>query len=310
MSGAFKEAGRAQLAITTGGISEGIENVVGGLTGQNQADAAKDAAEIQAQAQREQLEYLKEINALPQAFLEAATQQFGQYYGIGFDPETGEAIQVEPTMPTQAERIALAESSPYYSAILSGREAGEQAIARSASATGGLRGGGTIGDIANFNTDLQNQALTTAYNEQLNQEQRRLGGLGTLMGQQTYGSQIGQTMGDIGTTLAQGEVAAAQAQSQALGNILNLGGALGAAAISDERLKEDILKIKVTSHPYIYEYEWQWKPEAEKLGKSGREKGYIAQEVETVYPEYVITGEDGYKRVLKDKLEKRLQELN
>lgn len=309
--------GRIQTGITTGGLSElggggigGLENLAGGLTGQNQADAAKEAAEIQAQAQREQLAYLQEINAVPRAFLEAALQQYGGYYGIGFDPETGMTTQIEPTMPDQAERIALAEASPYYQQIMAGREAGEEAIARTASATGGLRGGGTTADIARFNTDLQNQALTTAYNEQLAQEQRNLQGLGTLMGQPTYGTQIGQTIGNIGTTQAQGEIAAAQAQSQAMGNLINLGGALGAAYISDERLKDNITTISKTSHPYIDRYVWDWKPEASKLGKSGREKGYIAQEVEVVYPDLVITGDDDYKRVLKEQLEKRLQELN
>lgn len=235
-------------------------------------------------------------------------QQFGGYYGIGYDPVTGQATQIEPTMPSQEERIGLAESSPLYASIMGGQQAGEEAIARSASATTGLRGGGTASQLAGFGKDLKNEALMTSYNQQLQQEQQQQAGLGTLMGQQTYGQQIGQTMSGIGNTLAQGKIAGAQAKSDATSQLLGLGGQIGAAAImSDERLKTNIKKIGDTSHSDISKYEWDWLPIS---GKEGYEDGFIAQEVEKVWPDLVIDGDDGYKRILKTEIETRLKELS
>ena len=311
------KSGLANLA--TGGMSGQAEALVGGLgragdwvddnlLGGNEEDAAKEAAAIAAAGQQDELAYLQEINKIPQAFLEQSMQQFGGYYGIGYDPETGQATQIDPTMPSQEERIGLAKSSPLYASIMSGQQAGEEAIARTASATGGLRGGGTTADIARFGSDLQNQALMGGYNEQLRQEQQQQQGLGTLMGQQTYGQQIGQTMSGIGNTLAEGKIAAANARSQAAGQLIGLGGQFGSAAImSDKRLKANIKKIGDTSHPDISMYEWDWLPIS---GKEGYEDGFIAQEVEKVWPDLVIDADDGYKRILKQDIENRLKELS
>mgnify|MGYP003636955129 CR=1 FL=1 len=264
------------------------------------------AAGLAADAQREELAYLQEINKIPQAFLESAMTQYGGYYGIGYDPVTGQATSIDPTMPTQDERIALAESSPLYASIMSGQAAGEEAIARSASATGGLRGGGTITELAGFGKDLQQQALMTSYNDQLMQEQQKMQGLGTLMGRPTYGQQIGQSMSGIGSTLAEGKIAQAQARSEGASNAIKLGGTIG-MAMSDERLKTNIKKINDTNHPEISMYEWDWLPIS---GKEGYEDGFIAQEVEKVWPDLVVDGDDGYKRIMKQEIETRLKELN
>ena len=309
--------GLANLA--TGGLYGQGKALIGGaqklgdkiddeLLGGNEEDAAKEAAEIAAKGQQDQLAYLQEINAIPQAFLEQAMQQYGGYYGIGYDPETGQATQIDPTMPSQEERIGLAESSPLYASIMGGQQAGEEAIARSASATSGLRGGGTASQLAGFGKDLKQEALMTSYNDQLRQEQQQQQGLGALMGQQTYGSQIGQTMSGIGSTLAQGKIAGAQARSDATGNLIGLGGQFGSAAImSDMRLKTNINQISDTPHPEINTYEWDWLPIS---GKEGYEDGFLAQEVEKVWPDLVIEGNDGYKRILKTEIENRLKELN
>lgn len=291
-----------------GGADSAGNWVEGNLLGGNAADAAKDASRTAAEGQQNELAWLQEINKMPQAFLEQAMQQFGGYYGIGFDPETGQSTSIDPTMPSQEERIGLAESSPLYASIMGGQQAGEEAIARSSSATSGLRGGGTAANLAGFGKDLENEALMTSYNDQLRQEQQQQQGLGTLMGQQTYGAQIGQTMSGIGSTLAQGKIAGAQARSDATGQLIGLGGQVGSAAVmSDMRLKENINQIGDTSHPDINMYEWDWLAIS---GKSGMEDGFLAQEVEKVWPDLVINGDDGYKRILKTEIENRLKELN
>lgn len=272
------------------------------------AASAEEGARLAAQGKKDELAYLQEINQVPQAFLEQAMQQYGGYYGIGYDPATGQATSIDPTMPSQQERIGLAESSPLYASIMGSQQAGEEAVARSASATSGLRGGGTVAELAGFGKDLKNEALMSSYNDQLRQEQQQMQGLGTLMGQQTYGQQIGQTMSGIGSTLAEGKIAGAQARSEGMGNAMQLGGTIaGAMAMSDVRLKENINQIGETTHPDINMYEWDWLP---KSGKSGMEDGFLAQEVEKVWPDLVVDGEDGYKRIMKKEIENRLKELN
>jgi hypothetical protein len=66
---------------------------------------------------------------------------------------------------SQEELISEAENSALYRAIMGGRDAGEEAILRNASATGNLRSGGTITDLAEFNRDLENRALLSGYEE-------------------------------------------------------------------------------------------------------------------------------------------------
>ena len=73
------------------------------------------------------------------------------------------------------------------------------------------------------------------------------------------------------------------------------------------RLKDDIETIGDTSHPDISRYAWNWRPEAEK---SGPDSGFIAQEIESVWPELVVVGDDGYKRIMKPEVEKRLEKLD
>jgi hypothetical protein len=294
------ESGLANLATAgqAGLISSAGDKLEGSLLGGDAADAALEAAEIQAAAQREGLEYLKETEALPQAFRQAGLTQLSGLAGITIDPETGQATFGDPT--GQQALIDQAMASPLYSSIMGTAGAGEEAIARSRSATGGLRGGATAADLAEFNQQLQQDALLQSYSQQL-------GGIQQLAGLPSAAPMISQQYGQIGETEAMGQVGAAQAQQQAYSNLLNLGGALGSAAIiSDVRLKNDVSMLSPTSHPYIYNYEWEWLPES---GKEGRERGFIAQEVEKVWPDLVVEGEDGYKRILKSEVEQRLKEI-
>jgi hypothetical protein len=79
--------------------------------------------------------------------------------------------------------------------------------------------------------------------------------------------------------------------------LMGLGGTLGAAAImSDIRTKEHIKQVGFLPNGlsvYEYEYKPKWKDEA----GHGKFIGVMAQEVEMVQPEAVITRPDGYKMV-------------
>lgn len=259
------------------------------LSGKTAADEAKAAAAKQADYQQQGLDYLMQTEEIPQALRQAGLQQLGGIAGLpGFEQYGNQQQLIDQSM-----------SSPLYQSILGTGAAGQEAIARSASATGGLRGGGTASDLANYQQNLEQEALLESYNQQL-------GGIQGLAQLPSQAGQISQGYGQIGQTQAMGQIAGAQAQQQGMSNILGLAGTLGAAALSDVRLKTNIKYDKPTSHPDIHLYNWDW---VEASGKEGSEDGFLAQEVEKVWPELVIEGDDGYKRILKDQIESKLKEL-
>lgn len=296
------------------GVVKAVKNVVGGVTGSTAAKAssqagaqaaaaATEASNIQAQAQREALQYLKEREAIPQQFREGALQQIAGLYGLA-GGESG----------AEQALMSRAMSSPVYQAMTGGLddfqaraiESGEEAILRQQAATGGLRSGNAQQALAGLSADIglqvqnqQNQALLEAYKSQL-------GGLQGLASLPSNASQIAQTQAGIGQTLGQGVLSAGQAQAQglvaganarqqAMGGLIGLGGTLGAAAImSDPRLKSDIKKIGEENGFNIYS--WIWNEKANELGLVGESKGVMADEVEAVKPEAVSMNGD-YKQV-------------
>lgn len=188
-----------------------VGDIVGGIFGggDDASKAATDAAAIQAQGQREALEYLKQIEEIPQQFRSAALTRLGGLYGL----PGGEG--------SQQQLIGQARQSPLYSAIMGGRKAGEESIMRQAGATGGLRSGNVQSALADYNTQLQNQALLEAYNQQLS-------GLTGLAQLPSNATQIASGISGIGETLAAGKLASGQAQQastqQGWGNLLGLAG--------------------------------------------------------------------------------------
>lgn len=188
---------------------------LGYLGAKESASASKEAAGISAQSQMAQLDYLKEINKLPQQYKEAALTRLNNLYGSGSEGDIA-----------QSEMINRAKTSPLYSEIMGGLKLGEDAILRNASATGGLRSGNAQSALADYSTRLSNQALLTAYNDQL-------GGLNRLAGLSTNENAIGQTMANIGSTQAAGVIGAGQAMQAGynnLGNTLLTGLGLGIKA--------------------------------------------------------------------------------
>jgi hypothetical protein len=146
---------------------------------------------------------------------------------LGLDDTTGAPASQPYTYPTmgspfgQQDLIQQARTSPLYGAMMGGREAGEEAIMRRAGATGGLRSGNVQEAMYDYNTQLQNQALLQSYNQQLQ-------GLQGLAGLPSYAPQIrtlGQGVSGAGQTIAQGQVAAGQAQQQGLQGISSIIGA-------------------------------------------------------------------------------------
>jgi len=164
-----------------------------------------------------------------------------------------------------------------------------------AAVTGGIRGGNYqagLGDIATQQNLARQQALGNAYNAQIS-------GLTGLSGLNTGAGQMAGIYGNMGQTAQQGIIGANQAQqagNQAgLNNILGIAGT--AAMFSDQNLKDNITKNGTTNHPDINQYSWTWNDKAEKIGLNGESFGLLAQEVEKVYPDLVITAPNGYKMI-------------
>ena len=188
----------ATAVIGSAVVGAGASMYAGGQS----ADAAMEAADTQVEAQMAELQYLKEINELPQAIKEDALTELDQT----FNPATG---QYE--FP-QERLIDQARESPLYGSIMGAQASGEEAIMRHASATGGLRSGDTQHALYDYNVQLQNEALLQSYNDQLEQYQYGITGLKGLAEIPTNEAQIGATISGIGGTRAAGITAAAQAE--------------------------------------------------------------------------------------------------
>jgi hypothetical protein len=262
-------------ALIGGGILAGGSMLASRSAAKKAAAGATQAADIQAAAQLESLEYLKEREEIPQQFREEALTRLGGLYGL------------PGGRGSQAYLVRRARQSPLYQEMIGGREAGEEAILRSAAATGGLRSGGVQEALYDYNVQLENQALLQAYNQQL-------AGLTGMAQLPSASAQIAQQMGDVGATRAAGVQAAAQAKQagtqQMMSGLMGIGqlgiSAYGAGMFSDRRLKKNIVKTgKVKGFNW---YNWEWNEVANKMGLTGKCTGVMADEVFDIVPDAVM----------------------
>lgn len=237
-----------------------VKDIIGGITGSTAADASIEAAGVSADAQSEALDYLKQVNAVPQQYKEQALGQLGDFFLDG----------------NQQQFVDQSMANPFYQSMIG---QGEEALLRNQAVTGGLRSGGTQQALAqNSQNVLQNLVG------------QQLGGISGLAGLGTNENAIAQQMGNIGMTQAQGITGAAQAGQQGIGNIINLG-ATAATAFSDERLKDNVVEIgEVNGQPW---HAWTWNDKAEELGLSGDSEGIVIQKLDEEYHE-LIGSKNGY----------------
>jgi len=245
-------------------------------------------AEEQAFWKQDATNFLMEQDASRSAIRTGATEAMAG--GLGLPGGTG----------TQQDFIDQTIASPLYKSIMGGREAGEEAILRSAGATGGLRSGNVNEALYDYNAQLERKALLDSYNQ-------RMSRLGTLTGLGSYAPQIAEGMSSTGETLAAGRTAAQQREEaekqQMIDNImggLKLGtdvyqsGALQGIGemisntgwFSDRRLKKNIKKIGESNGLNLYR--WDWNIVANKMGMVGESFGCMADEVYRKFPEAVI----------------------
>ena len=253
----------------------------GAVTGSTAAaESSLAAANIAAESEREKLEYLRETERVPQALREAGLTGLGAEYGMTFDNE-GNLISDGSTM------VERAKASPLYAGLMEGGARGEDAIMRNASMTGGLRSGNTSANLWDYNAELQNNALLTSYNDQV----QGIRGLAQLP---SNANAIGGSIGNVGSILGQGLAGAGQARADGQGQALSAGIAGLAAFFSDQRLKKN--KKKVGSRYGFDWFTWDWNDIAEKLGLTGSSEGVMADLVQKVRPD-LIGERDGFMTV-------------
>lgn len=227
-------------------------------TGNKAAKASRDASRTSSDYQMAGLNYMMDQEEAPTYYRDQALAALASEYGLSAMPKgqpvigqvngrdiigyrdvggdaktfggrlasrTGQVTQ-EPIyadeQPQQAQTQSaapqpniteMAMNSPLYNAIMGGRDAGEQAIARTSNATGGLRGGQSVADMATFNRDLNNRALMESRNSIIQ-------GLGSFAGMPSNANAIAGQYNNIGNTLAQGQIAGAQAKQQGFSDAL------------------------------------------------------------------------------------------
>jgi hypothetical protein len=157
---------------------------------------------------------------------------------------------------------------------------------------------------------LSNQAQQQAYNQAMTQYNMPLNTLSALRtGAQVQNpsfvnsAQQATTSGadilgaaQMGYNAQMGDFNQKQAAQQNFNQgLMGLGGA-GIMAFSDIRMKENIKQIHWLPNG-LPVYEFEYKPEYKDIAGHGKFVGVMAQEVELVKPEAVITNADGYKMV-------------
>lgn len=258
-----------------GGVVDFAKDTFNAITGRSSEKAASKAADTQAAAQREALDYLREVEEVPQEFREGALTRLGGLFGLP-GGERG--------------AVSAIERNPIFQATIGQLPQQEEAILRNASATGALRTGGTEAMLAENQRTNRLQAF-----------QNTMSGLQGLARLPSYAPQIASGIAGIGETLAQGRIGGAMARQEALGGLLQAGSRVGAAAFSDLRLKDN---VKPIGERYGHDwYEWDWNERAKtELGLTGKDQGVLAQDVAKVMPEAVGTSH-GYLTVNYEMLE-------
>lgn len=273
-------------------IIGGIATIGGGLLS---ANASKNAAKTQAaaaqqgvQAQQQMYEQTRSDLAPYLTTGNSALSQLAQLFGLGSGGPSGATAQQATQALTQ------------YPGYQFGFDQGIEALDRSAAAKGLVLSGGQRRDITQFGTNYALQQAWAPYLAQLNSMSQLGENAGAQVGQfgQNTANQIAQGYLNAGQATASGQVGAANAINGVISQIpgqfnsvyKQSGMADAIYKLSDERLKTDINPVGTTGDGLtIYTY---------RLKTGGPvEMGVMAQEVEGVRPEAVLTLPSGLKMV-------------
>lgn len=189
-----------------------FSDLADGLTGQTAANAAKDAARVQAEAIRSSMAYM-------QPYYQGGVQaqnRLMSLLGLSGDPQA-------EGYGSMARDFGMQDfqQDPGYAFRMS---EGLKALERSAAGRGGAASGAAMKGITQYGQNLASQEYQNAFNRYMANRQSRLSPLQNLMGVGA-GAASGLMGGtrDVGDAQASGIVGAANAQQQGINNMLNLG---------------------------------------------------------------------------------------
>lgn len=257
-----------------------VKDVVGSITGESGAEAAKKAGRIQAAGTERGI---GEVEAAREAGL-GFLQPFQQVGAQGLE---GAGFLTDP-----AAQFEFLQQNPLFQMAL--EQAGTETKGLAA-ARGRLSAGDTLQQLSK-NVLLAAQPLIGGQKQSI-MDLLQLG-TGVAGGQAGIATGAGRDITDLITggaaSRAAGEVGAEQARSQGFQNLISTGLTAG-ALFSDKRLKSDIRLIgTINGHNF---YSWAWNSVAKALfGLTGRNFGVIAQEVQEINPE-AVTEDQGYLKV-------------
>lgn len=271
-------------ALSTGGLSLVAEDALqeGGFIEQNLLGGAqKDAAERAAQrqeaaaltAQELQQQTTEQIRGDLAPFREAGASTVPLLQGAIDDPSS---------------RVL---NNPFFQSMAADQE---QRLLASAAARGKVGSGGTSDDLQRnlllLGNQFAQQDITNLQNL-TNTGANAAAQTGSFL-QQGATSQ-GGILGNMANAQAASEIAQANAQSQATGNLLTL----GATIFCDIRLKENVKFSHIEDGVRLYN--WTWTDEALELVGDQDTVGPIAQELKKTHPEKVMMDEEtGFYKVL------------
>ena len=181
--------------------------------------------------------------------------------------------------------IDRAKASPFMSQLVEG---GESRIAKHGQMTGGFRSGTTQENLdKNYSTVLMNLV-----NQQLQGQQGVANaGFGATDAYTAAMQNIVAGQGATRGQIANVDIAKAANKQNMIGGIVQ--GGLTALA-SDKALKKNIVQTGEKNNlPW---YSWDWNELAKDIGLTGSDEGHIAQEVQKVRPDLVVT-QNGYLAV-------------
>lgn len=274
-----------------------VSDFIDSVTGQSGVAASTQAGDIQAGAITEAAQLgaasQAEIQALLEQQLGITQEQFAPFLAAGTGALPG--VQQASTIGGLDQRIAEIMGADTFQPLVEERTRSVQGML----GAGGLtRSGAAITEGARIPTDLafeienmlagRESGLAQTGLSAAAQTADRSGGLLSQITQAITGgteSLMSGITGAAGAT-ASGILGGAQSQAAGTQNLLNLGGVLGAAAISDPRLKENIVKIGEIAGLGIYE--WDYIEEVKDSCLAKMKSGFMADEVKEAYPQHVV----------------------
>lgn len=238
-----------------------------------------DANSFNTEARREELagQAMGDVN---QAFSNARGQQARGLARMGVNPNDGRYAAMGNQLTTQQ---ALAQASAANKVRQAARMEGMAMTDRATNALAGYpsMASGLSGASAGFGASGLNLA-----NSGLAGMNAGFGAAGTMAGQ------MGQNATGMYTSMGNYKTGQDNVKGEMWGSILGAGATLGAAVISDRRMKTDIKRVGKDERTGLPLYEFAY-----KNGDGRRFRGVMADEVMQVQPKAVEFGKDGYARV-------------